>query len=129
MIPISKNEPDMASVHKFWYFLLVTYSFSLKILIFGLNFTYEIFRKVMAWASPRHCTWSVLKRGSLLGNEETHLGGDSPIFEIIYGNLEQRSIFAKKSTLYYVRINILVVQWVQTSKNHYFEWFFPLYCF
>ena len=51
MIPISKNGPDMASVHKFWYFLLVTYSFSLKILIFGLNFTYEIFRKVMAWAS------------------------------------------------------------------------------
>ena len=48
---ISKNGPDMASVHKFWYFLLVTYSFSLKILIFGLNFTYEIFRKVMAWAS------------------------------------------------------------------------------
>ena len=30
MIPISKNGPDMASVHKFWYFLLVTYSFSLK---------------------------------------------------------------------------------------------------
>ena len=30
MILISKNGPDMASVHKFWYFLLVTYSFSLK---------------------------------------------------------------------------------------------------
>ena len=30
MIPISKNGPDMASVHKFWYFLLVTYSFSLE---------------------------------------------------------------------------------------------------
>ena len=30
MIPISENGPDMASVHKFWYFLLVTYSFSLK---------------------------------------------------------------------------------------------------
>jgi hypothetical protein len=50
MIPISKNGPDMASVHKFWYFLLVTHSFTLKNLIFGLNFTYEIFRKVMAWA-------------------------------------------------------------------------------
>ena len=30
MILISKNGPDMASVHKFWYFLLVTYSFLLK---------------------------------------------------------------------------------------------------
>ena len=30
MIPISKNGPDMASVHKFWYFLLVIYSFSLN---------------------------------------------------------------------------------------------------
>ena len=29
MIPISKNGPDMASVHKFWYFLLVIHSFSL----------------------------------------------------------------------------------------------------
>ena len=48
------------------------------------------------------------KRGSLLGNEEIHLGGDSPIFEIIYRNLEQRSIFAKKSTHFYVRINIWV---------------------
>ena len=36
----------------------------------------------------------VLKRGSLLGNEEPHLGGDSPIFEMIYSNLEQRSIFS-----------------------------------
>ena len=35
-----------------------------------------------------------MKRGSLLGNEEIHLGGDSPIFEIIYSNLEQRSIFS-----------------------------------
>ena len=34
------------------------------------------------------------KRGSLLGNEEHHLGGDLPIFEIIYSNLEQRSIFS-----------------------------------
>ena len=34
------------------------------------------------------------KRGSLLENEEIHLGGDSPIFEIIYTNLEQRSIFS-----------------------------------
>ena len=34
------------------------------------------------------------KRGSLLGNEEADLGGDSPIFEIIYSNLEQRSIFS-----------------------------------
>ena len=33
------------------------------------------------------------KRGSLLGNEEHHLGGDSPIFEIEYSDLEQRSIF------------------------------------
>ena len=47
MILISKNGPDMASVHKFWYFLLVTYSFSLK------NSTYQIFRKVMAWASSQ----------------------------------------------------------------------------
>ena len=36
----------------------------------------------------------VCKRGSLLGNEEHHLGGDLPIFEIIYSNLEQRSIFS-----------------------------------
>ena len=35
-----------------------------------------------------------VKRGSLLGNEELDLGGDSPIFEIIYSNLEQRSIFS-----------------------------------
>ena len=35
-----------------------------------------------------------LKRGSLLGNEQPHLGGDSPIFEILYSNLEQRSIFS-----------------------------------
>ena len=47
-----------------------------------------------------------LKRGSLLENEEPHLGGDSPIFEIIYSNLEQRSIFSKKSTHFYVRIKI-----------------------
>ena len=33
------------------------------------------------------------KRGSLLGNEEPDLVGDSPIFEIEYSNLEQRSIF------------------------------------
>ena len=55
---------------------------------------------------PMQCTWSVLKRGSLLGNEETDLGGDSPIFEIIYSNLEQRSIFSKKSTHFYVQIKI-----------------------
>jgi hypothetical protein len=36
----------------------------------------------------------LVKRGSLSGNEEIHLGGDSPIFEIIYSNLEQRSIFS-----------------------------------
>ena len=35
-----------------------------------------------------------LKRGTLLGNEEPHLGGDLSIFEIIYSNLEQRSIFS-----------------------------------
>ena len=29
VIPISKNGPDMASVHKFWYFLLVIHSFSI----------------------------------------------------------------------------------------------------
>jgi hypothetical protein len=29
MIPISKNGPDMASAHKFLYFLLVIHSFSL----------------------------------------------------------------------------------------------------
>ena len=34
------------------------------------------------------------KRGSLLGNEEHHLGGNSPIFEIEYSDLEQRSIFS-----------------------------------
>ena len=49
---------------------------------------------------------SFWKRGSLLGNEEIHLGGDSPIFEIEYSNLEQRSIFSKKSTHFYVRIKI-----------------------
>jgi hypothetical protein len=47
---------------------------------------------------------SKVKRGSLLGNEEQHFGGDSPIFEIEYSNLKQRSIFSKKSTHYYVRI-------------------------
>ena len=41
------------------------------------------------------CTKKLMyKRGSLLGNEEPHLGGDSLIFEIIYSNLEQRSIFS-----------------------------------
>ena len=49
---------------------------------------------------------TVGKRGSLLGNEELDLGGDSPIFEIIYPNLEQRSIFAKKSTHFSVIIKI-----------------------
>ena len=44
--------------------------------------------------------------GSLLGNEEIHLGGDSPIFEKIYSNLEQRSIFSQKSTHFYVRIKL-----------------------
>ena len=34
------------------------------------------------------------KRGSLSGNEEPHFVGDLPIFEIIYSNLEQRSIFS-----------------------------------
>ena len=48
------------------------------------------------------------KRGSLLGNEELDLGGDSPIFEIIYPNLEQRSIFAKKSTHFSVIVKILL---------------------
>ena len=48
------------------------------------------------------------KRASLLGNEEIHLVGDSTIFEFIYPNLEQRSVFAKKSTLFYVRNKILV---------------------
>ena len=57
------------------------------------------------------------QRASLLGNEGTDLGGDSPFFEYIYPNLEQKSIFAKKSTLLYVRINILVIQRVKTSKN------------
>ena len=36
-----------------------------------------------------------IKRGSLLGNEETHMVGDSTVFEMVYPNLEQRSIFAK----------------------------------
>ena len=43
-----------------------------------------------------------------LGNEELDLGGDLPIFEIIYPNLEQRSIFAKKSTHLYVSIKIFL---------------------
>ena len=30
MIPISNNGLEIASVHKFWYFLLVTYSFLLN---------------------------------------------------------------------------------------------------
>ena len=29
-----------------------------------------------------------LKRGSLLGNEEIDLGGDSPFFELEYGNFQ-----------------------------------------
>jgi hypothetical protein len=33
------------------------------------------------------------KRGCLLGNEETDLGGDLPILKIEYSNLELRSIF------------------------------------
>ena len=57
------------------------------------------------------------QRASLLGNEDPDLVGDSPFFEYIYPNLEQRSIFAKKSTLLYVRIKILVIQRVKTSKN------------
>ena len=39
------------------------------------------------------------KRGCLLGNEEIHLGGDSPIFEIIYSNLEQLGQFCHKDQL------------------------------
>ena len=46
MIRISKNGPDMASVHKFWYILLVIHSF---------------LEKSMSRLPPRHCTWSVLK--------------------------------------------------------------------
>jgi hypothetical protein len=39
MIPISKNGPDMASVHNFWYFLRVTYLFIFtKIPSFGFPF-------------------------------------------------------------------------------------------
>ena len=49
-----------------------------------------------------------LKRASLLGNEDPDLGGDLAIFEIEYPNLEQKSIFAKKSNHLYVRIKILV---------------------
>ena len=48
---------------------------------------------------------SEVKRGSLLGNEEIDLGGDSPIFEIEYSNLEQRSIFSKKSTHFMSGLN------------------------
>ena len=44
--------------------------------------------------------------GILLGNEEVDLGGDLPIFEIVYSNLEQRSFFSKKSIHFYVRIKI-----------------------
>ena len=40
-----------------------------------------------------------LKRGSLLGNEETHLVGDSTVFEIIYPNLETEVNFLKKNKL------------------------------
>ena len=43
-----------------------------------------------------------------LGNEELDFEGDLPIFEIIYPNLEQRSIFAKKSTHLYVSIKIFL---------------------
>ena len=45
-----------------------------------------------------------MKRGSLLGNEEPDLVGDSPIFGIEYSNLEQRSVFSKKSNKFYVGI-------------------------
>ena len=95
----------------------------------------EFFQKVHFWnqcvptKKMRYVTALWSKRASLLGNEETHLVGDSTVFEIENPNLEQRSIFAKKSTLFYVRITILVIQGVKTSKNHCFEWFFPLYCF
>ena len=51
---------------------------------------------------------SILKRASLLGNEEPDLVGDSAIFEIEYPNLKPRSIFAKKSNHFCVRIKILV---------------------
>ena len=60
-----------------------------------------------------HCA---IKRGSLLGNEELDLGGDLPIFEIIYPNLEQRSIFAKKSTHFSVIIKISLKWGVKKSK-------------
>ena len=50
----------------------------------------------------------IIKRASLLGNEETHLVGDSTVFEIEYPNLEQKSIFAKKSNHLYVRM----VEWM-----------------
>ena len=46
---------------------------------------------------PKNYIFSTLRfdeRGSLLGNEEPHFVGDSPIFEIIYSNLEQKSIFS-----------------------------------
>ena len=56
--------------------------------------------------SEKSGIFSKMKRGSLLGNEEIHLGGDSPIFEIICSNLEQRSIFSQKSTHSYVNIRI-----------------------
>ena len=45
VIPISKNGPDMASVHKFWYFLLVTYSFSLKNSNFWTKLDIQDFQK------------------------------------------------------------------------------------
>ena len=57
------------------------------------------------------------KRGSLLGNEEHRLGGDSPIFEIKYSDLEQRSIFFIKINPVLCQDEIRVEQGVKTSKK------------
>ena len=55
----------------------------------------NLLQKILRNRIPRYDVSVIyLKRGSLLGNEEHHLGGDLPIFEIIYSNLEQRSIFS-----------------------------------
>ena len=43
----------------FGIFYLLLIHLHQKNLIFGLNCTYKIFRKVMAGLPPRHCTWSV----------------------------------------------------------------------
>ena len=51
-VPISKNGPDMASVHKFWYFLLVIHSFSLTNFNFWTKLCIRDFKKSQCLGFP-----------------------------------------------------------------------------